>query len=53
MDPFEKVIRQLVNHIESRIKEAIVQDDARREEILSDVLKDMQSITHQVLKEEL
>ncbi len=51
MDPFEKVVRQLVDNIESRIKEAVTQGDLRREEILMDVLKDLQNITHTVLKD--
>lgn len=52
MDPFEKVIRQLLDHLSARLSEARFQNDKRREEIVSDIIHDLQKISSAVLMED-
>ena len=53
MDPFEKVVRQLLDNLEARYSEAITQKDERREAMVHDILKDLLRISRSVLSEEL
>lgn len=52
MDPFEKVVRQLLDNLEARYSEAITQNDTRREHLVHDIIKDLQKISRNVLKEQ-
>ena len=52
MDPFEKVVRQLLDNLETRLNEARVQHDERRYEIVWDIMKDLKRISDNVLAEE-
>ncbi len=53
MDPFEKVIRQLLDNLETRLNEARTQADQRRYEIVWDIMKDLKRISDNVIAEEL
>ncbi len=52
MDPFEKVVRQLLDNLETRLSEARTQRDERRYEIVTDILKDLGRLCDNVLAEE-
>ncbi len=52
MDPFEKVIRQLLDNLETRLNEARTQADQRRYEIVWDIMKDLKRISDNVIAEE-
>lgn len=52
MDPFEKVVRQLLDNLETRLSEARTQGDERRYEIVTDILKDLGRLCDNVLAEE-
>ena len=52
MDPFEKVVRQLLDNLDARYVEAKAQQDKRRKEIVFDIIKDLQRISNAVLMEE-
>ncbi len=52
MDPFEKVVRQLLDNLETRLNEAKTQGDNRRYEIVSDIMKDLGRLCDNVLAEE-
>jgi hypothetical protein len=52
MEPFEKVIRQLLHHLSARLREARFQNDKRREEIVCDIIDDLQKICNAVLMED-
>ena len=52
MDPFEKVVRQLLDNLETRLNEARTQGDDRRYEIVWDIMKDLKRISDNVLAEE-
>lgn len=51
MEPFEKVVRQLLDTLQARYNEAISQEDERRREIVYDIMKDLQRISTAVLNE--
>lgn len=52
MDPFEKVVRQLLDNLDTRLNEARVHGDERRYEIVWDIMKDLKRISDNVLAEE-
>lgn len=52
MDPFEKVIRQLLDNLETRLNEARSQGDDRRYEIVWDIIEDLKRISDNVIAEE-
>lgn len=52
MDPFEKVVRQLLDLLELRHSEAVSQGDQRRQEFVRDIMKDMQNISDSILREQ-
>ncbi len=52
MDPFEKVVRQLLDNLETRLNEARVQQDERRYAMVWDIMKDLKRISDNVLAEE-
>ncbi len=51
MDPFEKVVRQLLDNLETRLNEARTQGDVRRYEIVTDIMKDIGRLCDNVLAE--
>lgn len=51
MDPFEKVVRQLLDNLETRLSEAATQKDVRRYEIVTDIMKDLGRLCDNVLAE--
>ncbi len=52
MDPFEKVVRQLLDNLEARYKEAITQSDHRRKELVFDIIMDLKKISKNVLEDQ-
>lgn len=52
MDPFEKVLRQLVDKLNARLHEAVTQKDLRRTELIGDIIKDVHELSTNVLEEQ-
>lgn len=52
MDPFEKVVRQLLDNLDTRLSEARTQEDVRRYEIVTDILRDLKRLCDNVLSDE-